>query len=96
MTHFFNTTNVQGDLLLKYREDAKSQEDRIFAYLKSKPWEWYTPDALRLLLFDEMTPITSIRRAITCLQKKGKLEKSPSANAMGPYGKPCHTWRYKR
>ena len=93
---FFNTIKATGQKLFEYQDSAKSQEQRIFNYLKSKPWQWYTPTAIQQLLFDDgLTPITSVRRATTNLEKQGKIEKSPSANAMGPYGKPCHTWRYK-
>ena len=92
---FHNTIGAAGQRLLQFDNQARSQEARIYNYLVSKPWEWFTPTAVQLILFSERTPITSVRRAITNLEKQGKIEKSPSANAMGPYGKQCHTWRYK-
>ena len=95
MSHYFNTTKVSGDQLKLFVKQAKSQEDRILEFLKEHPYHWYTNEAIKLLVLDYRTPITSVRRAVTGLHNQGKIEKSPTANGMGEYGHAVHTWRFK-
>ena len=45
-------------------------------------------------LMDNNTPLTSIRRAITNLEKKGKLEKT-DIQKEGMYGKKTFCWVFK-
>lgn len=92
---YFNTNSLTGEQLKLFRKKAGTQEDRILEFLTSHPYHWFTPESLRLLIFEQHTPITSIRRALTCLEHKGKIIRSDKANALGEYGHPVHTYCYK-
>lgn len=93
---YFNTNNLTGDQLKLFQKQAKTQEDRIFAFLVQRPNHWFAPHAIQMLAFQHRrTPITSVRRALTNLEHKGKIVRSPLANAIGEYGHPVHTYCYK-
>jgi Fe2+ or Zn2+ uptake regulation protein len=91
---FFNTIHLSGQPLKEAKEQCSLQEGRILDLMqigqKMTPIEvWghycslYPP-----------CPVTSIRRAMTCLTDKGLLEKCEEMKE-GIYGKPNHTWKKK-
>ena len=94
MSNFYNTTHEKGDQLKLSWRQAHSQEQKIFVFLKGRPYHWFSCESLRLLVFGPKTPITSVRRAISNLERKGLIQKSPTANALGEYGKNVYTHRY--
>ena len=93
---YYNTNKEIGEELAQSEEKAMTQEKNIeyifyrFADVKkmtpSLVWTVYTRD------YNSNTPITSIRRAINTLTKKGKLIKTDRMEE-GIYGKPEHCWR---
>ncbi len=90
---YYNTNKDTGETLSNSQVITVSQEDRIYEYCKTfKPYD-IAPHHLTGL-FSENTPITSIRRALTNLEKWGKLIKTDRM-VMGSYGKMVHTWRIK-
>lgn len=91
---YHNTTNSSGQTLLIFEEKAQTQEEIILQFFKAYKSD-YTPDEVMRFLNFENTPITSIRRAITNLTKKGELIKT-SIQRMGSYGKPTYSWRAKQ
>lgn len=96
MINHHNTTNESGQLLIDFNMKAQRQEDIILHYTK-KGDEIY-PSQLRRQLIERSkipakTPITSIRRAITNLTKKGFFEKMPChLKKTGEYGRPETIW----
>jgi len=61
----------------------------FFKIFHDKSW---TPSEVWQNCFDESTPITSVRRSITNLEKRGELEQTKEQRE-GFYGKPNYTWR---
>lgn len=91
--NFFNTTNLKNPELKSAISDAMSQDDRILEYFKLHPNNGFTPaEIASLTSLHPNTPITSVRRSITVLTKKGCLEKT-DIQKPGMYGKPNYCWR---
>jgi len=87
---YYNTNKETGDTLLKSRGNTQSQENVILTHFKGATYTICAPHELEFL-FDGRVPITSIRRALTNLEKAGKLVKT-DVMVMGTYGKMVHTW----
>ena len=87
---FYNTTNESGQLLIDYREKAGRQETIILSLFRKiregSPWDIYE-------IVGNM-PITSVRRALTNLTKKGCLIKT-GLKKEGAYGRPEYIWKIK-
>ncbi len=90
---YHNTNKESGETLMTSQAKTRSQEDCILSYFRGIPSPLLAPHDL-LFLFDYKVPITSIRRALTNLEKGGKLIKTDKM-VMGSYGKMVHTWRIK-
>lgn len=94
---FFNTIQLSAPELVAEEEKAKAQEqlvESIFQFVDAP----MTPfDVQRILLVKKGKdfPITSIRRAITVLTKKGKLNKC-NVFKKGDYGTKNHLWVINR
>lgn len=93
---YYNTLGKKGTDLYGSVQMSKSQEERILDFFKSNPGSLYTPPDVRDTLWPPIIdvkrpPITSIRRAITSLTKKGELKKT-SVQIMGPEGEKNHCW----
>lgn len=91
---FFNTISLKGEELKEATEKAMVQEDMVLFIMCDG--QEYTPFEVQEIynrIFSPV-PITSIRRAITVLTDKGKLEKLDEMKE-GNYGKPNHKWRLK-
>jgi hypothetical protein len=70
---FYNTTNEQGEQLKAYTEKAESQQQKILKFFKEQPAVEYGSSQLVRLIFNNQTPITSVRRSVTNLINEGKL-----------------------
>jgi hypothetical protein len=85
---YFNTTSLTGDDLTERRKRAAAQEDAVLALYRKHgqlgPWQAWE-------LAGQQWPITSVRRAINTLTKRGALVKLPSYR-MGPEGSKEHLW----
>jgi hypothetical protein len=95
--NFFNTTNETGETLSKYSATAKSQQERIYDYMKTRRGVGFAPSQILDYVFSgENVPITSIRRAMTNLSdsKNGSLISKTDIKYRGPMGRPEHTWAY--
>jgi len=90
---YFNTNNETGETLKESRVRAESQESTIYRYFADNPSEELTAFEIKAKL-RMRSPITSIRRAITELTNKGRLEKTDTMKR-GDYGKRCHCWKLK-
>jgi len=93
---FFNTTGEKGGELDKYESQAQDQETKILSHLKNFPNDWFTPEEITEEVFNNNVPRSSIARALANLTKNQLLLKSGKANAIGKYGRPVHTWKYRR
>jgi hypothetical protein len=84
----WNTTNLSGDDLADRKRKAAVQEQAILALYRQHgqlgPWEVWR-------LTGEQWPITSIRRAINTLTRRGELVKLATYR-MGPVGAREHVW----
>lgn len=89
MESYFNTTNETGKVLDKSIEKAEKQEEII---LKLYRKHIFLSPSQVYAYFDESTPITSIRRAITVLTDKGLLKKTEDF-VQGGYGKREHIYK---
>ncbi len=92
MKSYHNTTNVFGIQLERYKDAALSQEERLLAYFEQcGTHAMLTPSLALILVFSKRVPITSVRRALSNLTRKGKLIKD--GQTKGPYGRPEGYWR---
>jgi len=95
MSSFFNSIGLDGNKLNKAVSDADSQEDKIYIFFTLCPTQSFTPfEILRCVNLGENVPITSVRRAMSNLEKKGLIEKVGKRE--GEYGMDNYTWRLKQ
>lgn len=92
---FFNTTH-ETEKLPEYNQKAQSQNERVLKILTEAkthltPFEIF---ARYSAYYKSKTPITSIRRSLTVLTKKEKLEKL-DIKKNGNYGRSNYQWRIK-
>jgi len=96
MNSYYNTNKETGEVLKKSNRKATNQEDLILTYFRCVKYpKELSPDYFINMVCFENTPITSIRRALTNLTKKGYLEKTDKM-VTGQYGKKVHTWKLKK
>ncbi len=89
---FFNTVNLEGSEFSEAKEKALSQEEKIMQIM---PYGYaMTPHEVHVLwkVKYKEVPITSIRRAMTNLSNKGKLEKT-AQKRKGAYQMVNYTWK---
>lgn len=87
---YFNTTKEVGAALKSYESQAATQEQAILEFFQSHPGDHTPSEIWRLVL--SYAPLTSVRRAITCLTDRGDLEKTTNKRK-GAYGRPEYCWR---
>lgn len=92
---FYNTIHLTGEALKQAIDKAKSQEARILIIFQERKGSLLNPHHVHMIytnLFNDNTPLTSIRRAMNGLTNKGFLLKSDSASSKGSYGASNHVW----
>lgn len=90
---FYNTIGETGENLNGSRHKALTQEEVIYRFMQRHVDRYFTPFEIASQCFSDDVPITSVRRAISSLTDKGKLEKSYFACGQGKYGKANHVWK---
>lgn len=90
---FYNTINVKGEQLSLYQAKNSKQENEILAIFKEYKEQSFTPFEIHTISNMYDVPLTSIRRAITNLTKKGRLVKT-SEQSEGLYGKLNYKWKF--
>lgn len=87
---YYNTNGLKGQELFKAVQKAKNQNEIVLLIFKhfNKP---LTPFEVHAL-FPDNVPITSIRRAITCLTNEGRLEQTETM-VVEVYGSKNHKWK---
>lgn len=88
---YFDTTDTRGPLLDQYEEAAKNQEQSILVLFKTH--KRLSPSEAFKLYAMLNVPITSIRRAITNLEKNNRLRKL-KYQVDGMYGRKEYVWEY--
>ena len=91
---FFNTIRLKGQELVDAEWQAMSQEEKVYLLFADNPDREFTPFEVWARVLPDV-PITSVRRAITCLTEDGRLEKLTTLKGER-YGKPNHVWRLAR
>jgi Fe2+ or Zn2+ uptake regulation protein len=91
---FHNTTSLSGDNLKQRQIRAGSQNEAILKYFRSHLYSNFTAYELWQIMRLPMTPITSIRRALTDLTKLGYLLKT-DIKRLGEYGELTFAWKLK-
>lgn len=99
MPQFHNTIELTGEPLQQAEKKALTQEDKIYNFFVKKAGKEFTPcEILQILTFTgilpKVTPITSIRRAISNLTTAGKLIKTDTRK-LGFFGTLNYTWKLK-
>ena len=92
---YYNTNNESGlDLRESWTSNAK-QDELILRIFMLQPNESFTPDEIEEACqrCNRDWPITSIRRAISTLTKRGNLAKTSELRE-GKYGKKTHSWKF--
>lgn len=93
---FFNTNNTLKHHLPKENEKASCQQDIVLDLFKTSYHKWTASLVWEQLLstdkIHQLTPLTSIRRAMSNLQRAGYLEKE-NETRMGMYGKNEHYYK---
>jgi len=93
---FHNTINQSGNDLVKSKRDANRQQDIIYDFFKLNPDKEFTPfEILDLVYPNSITPVTSVRRAMTNLTEEKHLIQTATMK-QGPYGKPNHCWKLNK
>lgn len=90
---WYNTTQEAPAQLEVFQQKAKKQEDIILYIFDQHPDGLSPWQTFRICnVSGARYPITSVRRAITNLQKNGKLVKT-GKQVMGPYGVREYVWK---
>lgn len=92
---FFNTTGETNNLP-EYNSKAATQNERVLRILMEAKTHLTPFEILARYsaYYKSRTPITSIRRSLTVLTKKEKLEKV-DIKKNGNWGRPNYQWRIK-
>jgi hypothetical protein len=92
---YHDTTNEPVQLNIVYEQKARDQDRLILGYFKALNTPLSPSQIFNILMtFDEIpkdTPLTSIRRAITNLTKRGLLRKTDK-KVIGKYGRQEYLW----
>ncbi len=91
---YFNTTGLKNPELAEVQQKTKSQTEAVLAFFQRHEGvtfsAWETWKYMKL----KNVPITSIRRAISDLERAGKLVETGNLR-IGNYGRKCKCWRLK-
>ena len=90
---YYNTTNLSGNELSESKVKAFSQEEIIYSFMKDNENLMFTPFEINKIVLPNC-PITSIRRAMTNLTNRNKLEKTEYCRN-GDYNKKNYLWKIK-
>ena len=92
---YYNTNNEEGETLVESWTATAKQDELILRIFMVGLNYSFTPDEIEALCqrWNKNWPITSIRRAINTLTKRGNLTKT-SELRKGKYGKNTHTWKF--
>lgn len=90
---YYDTANAGKDKT-QYKQRAAKQDERILQFLINSGLDDRCLGATEIwkaVFKNENVPITSVRRALNTLAKKGHVKKT-NTFAIGDYGRPEHGW----
>ena len=90
---FYNTTNEEGQYLIRLETKALGLEERVLEIYCANPtkgFAWFEV----LALLPQNTCEGSVKRAITNNKTNGFLDKT-TEKAISPYGSPCYKYKLK-
>ena len=88
---YYNTVGERGAALKAYRSAAKDQNALVLDFFRSFPGGHTPSEVWRLGVPGSL--LTSVRRSITTLTKRGLLRKTGKCRP-GPYGRAELCWEY--
>lgn len=94
---YYNTTNESGGQLTIFQQKAENQNQTIIGIFQRMRCDLTPSQVMRFWAqYTRLTPppLTSIRRALTTLEKSGQLEKTNTKD-VGLYGRREHYWKLK-
>jgi hypothetical protein len=92
-SHYHNTTESTGQVLMTFEENAKTQDEAVLEYFNCYHVHYHTPDEVWKALYSgTKVPLTSIRRSFSNLKRMGKLIKT-GEKRQGVYGVFVNAWR---
>ena len=93
---YYNTNRERGATLKASERKCGKQEAAVLAFYQARGGKWFSPEQVLRRVFGSHIeiPLTSVRRAITNLEARGKLIKSDKPMVMGGYGKMVHCWKF--
>lgn len=91
MYSYHDTVPAKNHDLDQFEAKAKAQDDIILAFFKKHPFEAFTPFQVHRMSGLEKCPITSIRRSMTNLTKKGHL-RTIKQTTREQYGRDNRQW----
>jgi len=98
---YFNTTRLEKKELKEATSKALSQDEQVLAYFHKYDNLGATPERVlrHFKIMEKLsekkwhnTPITSVRRSFSNLQKIGLIRKTDMM-ITGDYGRPVHVWK---
>ena len=93
MKEFYNTTNESGEQLELFTQKAMKQEDKVMLLFREKyVLTAYQCYSFFIVRYESNVPLTSIRRAMTNLASKGKLEMTEK-KIEGAYGRDNYIYK---
>jgi hypothetical protein len=88
--NYYNTTGLSGSVLVEYGNKVLAQDETIERFFRARPGQSFTPcDVWGCVATG--TPLTSVRRSMNTLTKRGVLVKT-EAKKIGLYKHPNHLW----
>jgi predicted transcriptional regulator len=92
MKQYHNTKGYDGEQLTIFTVKAQNQDEKILNIFKK--YKSLSPSQAWQVYGNDEAPLTSIRRAITNLTKRGLLEQTVK-QIEGVYGRPESVWTLK-
>jgi len=92
MNHYHNTTYTHGTKLVEYEVQASKQDTQVLEFLAHNRHLSFTAENIADIVLTN-APLTSARRALSNLYKKGRVIKVDQVDGM--YGRPVTVWKYK-
>lgn len=94
MTSYHNTNDETGPRLARSQRAAATQEERVASWFRLRPHAAYTaPEVMTAVL--PYAPLTSTRRALSNLTRRGILEKTAQKRD-GGYGHDVYCWQLRQ
>jgi hypothetical protein len=87
---YYNTNRESGDRLARSEARAQTQDDRVLVFFQDHPGTGFAPHEVQSVVLPD-APLTSVRRAISNLTKRGLLVKTTHM-LEGTFDKEVHTW----